>query len=70
MTAYVASGRPKAQIEEAAAAKQASIDKGETVIVGVNKYRRETEDEIDTLDIDKLTCAAIERGARARHMPL
>ncbi|MHA6317585.1 methylmalonyl-CoA mutase [Altererythrobacter sp. CAU 1778] len=52
MTAYVASGKPKAQIEMAAAAKQASVDKGETVIVGVNKYRRDTEDEIDTLDID------------------
>jgi len=52
MTQAVASGMPKARIEEAAAAKQASVDKGETVIVGVNKYRRETEDAIDTLDID------------------
>ncbi len=52
MTEYVASGEPKAQIERAAAAKQASVDRGETVIVGVNKYRRDKEDEIDTLDID------------------
>ncbi|WPZ04881.1 methylmalonyl-CoA mutase [Blastomonas marina] len=52
MTEYVASGKPKAAIEEAAAAKQASVDRGETVIVGVNKYRRDKEDEIDTLDID------------------
>ena len=52
MTEYVASGKPKAQIEEAAAAKQASVDKGETVIVGVNKYRLPEEAEIDTLDID------------------
>ncbi len=52
MTAYVATGKPKAAIERAAAEKQASVDKGDTVIVGVNKYRRETEDEIDTLDID------------------
>jgi methylmalonyl-CoA mutase len=52
MTAYVASGKPKAAIEEAAAAKQAKIDKGETVIVGVNKYRKAEEDPIDTLDID------------------
>ncbi|MWV29269.1 methylmalonyl-CoA mutase [Aurantiacibacter rhizosphaerae] len=52
MTEYVASGKPKAQIEEAAAAKQASVDKGETVIVGVNKYRLDEEAEIDTLDID------------------
>ncbi|MBK62202.1 MAG: methylmalonyl-CoA mutase, partial [Altererythrobacter sp.] len=52
MTEYVASGEPKAQIERAAAVKQASVDRGETVIVGVNKYRRDKEDEIDTLDID------------------
>ncbi|NTZ42059.1 methylmalonyl-CoA mutase [Altererythrobacter sp. SALINAS58] len=52
MTEYVASGKPKAAIESAAAAKQASVDRGETVIVGVNKYRRDKEDEIDTLDID------------------
>jgi methylmalonyl-CoA mutase len=52
MTRYVASGKPKAQIEEAAAAKQASVDKGETVIVGVNKYRLPEEADIDTLDID------------------
>jgi methylmalonyl-CoA mutase len=52
MTAYVATGKPKAAIEQAAAAKQASVDKGETVVVGVNKYRRETEDHLDTLDID------------------
>ncbi|ALE16226.1 Methylmalonyl-CoA mutase [Altererythrobacter epoxidivorans] len=52
MTRYVASGKPKAQIEEAAAAKQASVDKGETVIVGVNKYRLPQEADIETLDID------------------
>ncbi|WP_454599051.1 methylmalonyl-CoA mutase [Qipengyuania sp. SM2507] len=52
MTRYVASGKPKAAIERAAAVKQASVDRGETVVVGVNKYRRDKEDEIDTLDID------------------
>ncbi|MBH5321707.1 methylmalonyl-CoA mutase [Aurantiacibacter sediminis] len=52
MTAYVASGAPKAAIESAAAEKQARVDKGETVIVGVNKYRKAEEDPIDTLDID------------------
>ncbi|RPF72426.1 methylmalonyl-CoA mutase [Aurantiacibacter spongiae] len=52
MTQYVASGKPKAQIEQAAAAKQARVDRGETVIVGVNKYRLPEEAEIDTLDID------------------
>jgi methylmalonyl-CoA mutase len=52
MTAYVATGKPKAAIEEAAAAKQAGIDRGETVIVGVNKYRKPSEDHIETLEVD------------------
>ncbi|UWQ16123.1 methylmalonyl-CoA mutase [Jannaschia sp. M317] len=52
MTKAVASGMPKLRIEESAATRQALIDRGEDVIVGVNKYRRETEDEIDILDID------------------
>ena len=52
MTKAVASGMPKARIEEAAAAKQARIDKGEDVIVGVNKYRKDEEDPIDTLEVD------------------
>ena len=68
MTQYVASGKPKAQIEEAAAAKQASIDKGETVIVGVNKYRKAEEDPIETLDIDnhKVRQSQIARIERVR----
>ncbi len=52
MTAAVASGMPKLRIEETAARRQAQIDRGEEVIVGVNKYRRESEDEIDILAID------------------
>ncbi|WP_299962703.1 methylmalonyl-CoA mutase [uncultured Roseobacter sp.] len=52
MTKAVASGMPKLRIEEAAATRQANIDRGTEVIVGVNKYRRETEDPIDILDID------------------
>jgi methylmalonyl-CoA mutase len=52
MTKAVASGMPKARIEEAAAAKQARVDKGEDVIVGVNKYRKDEEDPIDTLEVD------------------
>ncbi|MGX7952270.1 methylmalonyl-CoA mutase [Tsuneonella sp. HG249] len=63
MTAYVATGRPKAAIEEAAAAKQAGVDKGDTVIVGVNKYRKEVEDHLDTLDIDN---HAVREGQIAR----
>ena len=52
MTKAVASGMPKLRIEEAAATRQAKIDRGEEVIVGVNKYRLESEDAIDILDID------------------
>ncbi|WDF72826.1 methylmalonyl-CoA mutase [Novosphingobium sp. KACC 22771] len=52
MAKAVAAGWPKAMIEEAAAARQARVDKGEDVIVGVNKYRLATEDRIETLDID------------------
>jgi methylmalonyl-CoA mutase len=52
MTKAVASGMPKRLIEEAAAARQARVDKGEDVIVGVNKYKLAAEDQLDTLDID------------------
>ena len=52
MTKAVASGMPKQRIEEAAAAKQTRVDRGEDVIIGVNKYRLHTEDAMDTLDID------------------
>ncbi|MFA6220222.1 MAG: methylmalonyl-CoA mutase [Erythrobacter sp.] len=52
MTAYVGTGKPKAAIETAAAQKQTGIDRGETVIVGVNKYRKPEEDPIDTLEVD------------------
>jgi methylmalonyl-CoA mutase len=52
MTKAVASGLPKLRIEESAARRQAMIDRGEEVIVGVNKYRLQKEDELDILDID------------------
>ena len=52
MTKAVASGMPKLRIEETAATRQAMIDRGEEVIVGVNKYRLDKEDPIDLLDID------------------
>ncbi len=68
MTAYVATGAPKAAIERAAAEKQTGIDKGETVIVGVNKYRKDSEDPMDTLDIDnqKVRTGQIARLAKVR----
>ncbi len=52
MTKAVASGMPKLRIEETAARRQAEIDRGIEVIVGVNKYRKDKEDPIDILDID------------------
>jgi methylmalonyl-CoA mutase len=52
MAKAVAAGWPKAMIEEAAAAKQARVDKGEDVIVGVNKYRPANVDEIEILAVD------------------
>ena len=52
MTKAVESGMPKLRIEESAALRQARIDRGEEVIVGVNKYQLEVEPEVDVLDID------------------
>ena len=52
MAKAVAAGWPKAMIEEAAAGRQARVDKGDDVIVGVNKYRLATEDRIETLEVD------------------
>ena len=52
MTKAVESGMPKLRIEEAAARRQARIDRGEEVIVGVNKYRSGDRAEIDILDVD------------------
>jgi len=52
MTKAVASGIPKLKIEESAARRQALIDRGEEVIIGVNKYKLETQPDIDVRDID------------------
>ena len=58
MTKAVASGMPKLRIEETAARRQAMIDRGEEVIVGVNKYRKDKEDPIDILDVDNMKVRA------------
>jgi methylmalonyl-CoA mutase len=63
MTKAVASGMPKLRIEESAAKRQAMIDRGDEVIVGVNKYRKDREDPIDILDIDN---DAVRAGQIAR----
>src|SRR5690606_11065465 len=53
MTKAVESGMPKLRIEEAAARRQARIDRGEEVIVGVNRYQVDEPLTVDVLDIDK-----------------
>ena len=63
MTKAVDSGWAKLKIEAAAAEKQARIDSGKDVIVGVNKYRLKTESEIDARDIDNV---AVRDGQIAR----
>jgi len=63
MAKAVAAGWPKAMIEEAAAARAARVDRGEDVIVGVNKYRLPQEEEIDILDVDN---HAVRAGQIAR----
>ncbi|MDO7733901.1 MAG: methylmalonyl-CoA mutase, partial [Paracoccaceae bacterium] len=63
MTKAVASGMPKLQIEDSAARRQAAIDRAETVIVGVNKYKLNSQDPIDILDIDNV---AVRDGQIAR----
>jgi len=52
MTQAVAAGWPKAMIEEAAAARQARVDRGEDVIVGVNTYRAEDQPPVEILEVD------------------
>ena len=68
MTKAVESGMPKLRIEETAARRQAMIDRGEEVIVGVNKYRKDKEDPIDILEVDnqKVREAQIARLERIR----
>jgi methylmalonyl-CoA mutase len=52
MTKAVESGMPKLRIEEAAARRQAAVDRGDEVIVGVNKYRLEHEPPVDVREVD------------------
>ncbi|MDC3365146.1 methylmalonyl-CoA mutase family protein, partial [Pseudomonadales bacterium] len=68
MTKAVESGMPKLRIEEAAAQRQARIDRGEEVIIGVNKYQLDVEPEIDVLDIDNsaVRISQVEKLARVK----
>ncbi|MFN3615656.1 MAG: methylmalonyl-CoA mutase, partial [Rubrimonas sp.] len=63
MTKAVASGMPKLRIEESAARRQAAVDRGDEVIVGVNKYRPTQDTPVDILSIDN---AAVREAQIAR----
>jgi methylmalonyl-CoA mutase len=67
MTKAVESGMPKLRIEEAAARRQARVDRGEDVIVGVNKYVPDDVEMVDVLDIDntKVREQQIARSSRS-----
>ncbi|MEM8649712.1 MAG: methylmalonyl-CoA mutase [Pseudomonadota bacterium] len=67
MTKAVEAGLPKARIEESSAAKQARIDRGEEVIVGVNKFRVTEQEDIDILEIDN-TQVRNAQVSRLNHM--
>ncbi len=68
MTKAIEAGIPKLRIEEASARKQARIDSGQDIIVGVNKYRLEKEDPLQILDVDnqKVRTSQIERLNRIK----
>ncbi len=68
MSKAIETGLPKMRIEEAAARKQARIDAHKDIIVGVNKYRLEKEDPIDTLEVDNTAVreAQLKRLAKLR----
>ncbi len=68
MARAIETGMPKMRIEESAARKQARIDRGEDVIVGVNKYRLASEEPVEILEIDNRVVreAQLDRLARIR----
>ncbi|HEV3451264.1 MAG TPA: methylmalonyl-CoA mutase [Acidimicrobiia bacterium] len=68
MTKAVQAGMPKLRIEEAAARRQARVDRGEDVIVGVNEYRPASEEPVDIREVDNSAVRAqqIERLERLR----
>src|SRR5439155_6279784 len=70
MTRAVEAGMPKLRIEEAAARRQARIDRGEETIVGVNKYRSPEATAVELLDVDNsaVRAAQVERLDRVRHV--
>ena len=67
MAQAIETGLPKLRIEEAAAKKQARIDRGEDVIVGVNKYQIDEQDEVDILEVDN-DAVRYSQIARLKHI--
>jgi len=67
MAAAIETGVPKMRIEEAAARAQARIDSGQQTIIGLNKYRLEKEEPIDTLDVDN-TAVRISQVERLKEL--
>ena len=68
MTKAVAEGLPKHRIEETAAARAAKVDTGDTIVVGVNRYRLENEPAVDILEVDnaKVRSSQIARIEKVR----
>jgi methylmalonyl-CoA mutase len=68
MSKAIETGLPKMRIEEAAARKQARIDSQKDIIVGINKYKRDKEDPIETLEVDNTAVrkSQLERLAKLR----
>ena len=68
MSKAIDTGLPKMRIEEASARKQARIDSNKDIIVGVNKYRLDKEDPLETLEVDNtaVRIAQLERLAKLR----
>ena len=63
MSKYIETGKPKLNIEKSAARRQGDIDSGKEVIVGVNKYKVKSEENVETLEIDnhKVRTAQLKR---------
>jgi len=66
MTKAIEAGIPKLRIEEAAARKQARIDSGKDVIVGVNRFQVEEDEEIELLEVDNTAVLKAQAARRAQ----
>jgi len=67
MAAAIETGLPKLRIEEAAARKQARIDSGKDIIVGVNRYQTDEESELELLEVDN-SVVRVQQVERLKHL--